>query len=64
MPEENGSEARAALERLKARVDSHDGDIAELRSIVGDLSEAMVVQAHLERRQSEAIDRGAAESTS
>jgi hypothetical protein len=55
MAEANGNEARAALEHLKARVDAHDGDIDGLRSIVKDLSHAMVVQAHLERKQSDAI---------
>jgi hypothetical protein len=55
MAETNGSEARAALERLKARVDAHDDDLAGWRAVVKDLSDAMVVQAHLERKQSDAI---------
>ena len=57
MSEGNGNEASAALERLKARVDAHDQDLTDLRSVVRDLSDAMVVQARIEKRQSEAIDR-------
>jgi hypothetical protein len=59
MPEENGNEASAAFARLKARVDGHDTDLAALRSIVSDLSDAMLVQARIEKRQSELIDRTA-----
>ena len=57
MSEGNRNEAWAALERLKARVDAHDQDLTDLRSVVRDLSDAMVVQARIEKRQSEAIDR-------
>jgi len=57
MSEGNGNEASAALARLKARVDAHDSDLSELRTIVRDLSDTMLVQAHIEKRQSEAINR-------
>jgi len=58
MADTNGSEAQAALERLKKRVDSHDEEFVNLRFIVKALSDAMVVQAHLERKQSDAISDG------
>ena len=58
MPEDNGNEAQAALERLKARVDAHDESLAGLRAIVTNLSDAMLVQSRLERKQSEAITEG------
>jgi len=50
-----GNEAKAAMERLQVRVTGLETDVYGLRSIVKDLSDAMVVQAHLERKQSEAI---------
>jgi len=58
MAEGNGNEAQSALEHLKVRVNEHDKSSAGLRSIVEDLSHAMVVQAHLERKQSDSIADG------
>jgi hypothetical protein len=54
MGEGNGNEAKAALERLKERVDKHV-DLGNLRVWVKDLDDAMVVQSRIERLQSEAI---------
>jgi len=56
MAEENGSEVRAALERLKRRVDDHQLEIGNIRTWVKDLDDAMVVQARIERLQSEGIE--------
>jgi hypothetical protein len=58
MAEDNGNEARAALARLQKRLDEHDESFAQLRLIVTNLSDAMVVQSVLERKQSEAIVEG------
>jgi hypothetical protein len=60
MAEGNGNEAKAALERLKERVDKHDVDFGNLRVWVKDLDDAMVVQSRIERLQSEAIEESRA----
>ena len=60
MAEGNGNEAKAALERLKARVDKRDEALSNLRIWVKDLDDAMVVQSRIERLQSEALEESRA----
>jgi hypothetical protein len=60
MAEGNGNEAKAALDRLKQRVDEHADALGNLRTWVKDLDDAMVVQARIERLQSEAIEESRA----
>ena len=43
------------MERLRKRVDEHDGRLENLDSIVKDLEDALVVHAHLEKRMGERI---------
>ncbi len=50
----------AALERLKERVNQHDDALGNLRIWLKDLDDAMVVQARIERLQSEAIEQSRA----
>lgn len=50
-----GESARAAFERLRQRVNEHDGQLQGLSHIVANLEQALIIQAHLEKRQSEAI---------
>jgi hypothetical protein len=53
----NGDDAivHAAMERLRKRVDEHDGRLQHLDAIVKDLEDALVVHAHLEKRKAERI---------
>lgn len=43
------------MERLRKRVDEHDGRLENLDVIVKDLEDALVVHAHLEKRMGERI---------
>jgi hypothetical protein len=55
LPNGDDSHVHAAMERLRKRVDDHEGRLENLEYIVKELDDALVVHAHLEKRKGERI---------